>query len=80
VLATTEVALKTGKVYNTWQVIEFILLLYCTAKKSLASGMPYDERIDFRSPTAIKIQAGWQSGSEPSTEALEDPVYIGRAS
>ena len=34
-LATT--LLKLDEVYNTGQVIEFILLLYCTAKKSLAS-------------------------------------------
>jgi hypothetical protein len=36
---------ELDEVYNTGQVIEFILLLYCTAKKSLPSGMPDDERI-----------------------------------
>ena len=35
---------------------------------------------DFQVPTAIKNRAGRQSGSEPSTEALEDPICIGRAS
>jgi hypothetical protein len=43
--------------------------------------MPDDERIMiFQSPATIKIQARRQSGSEPSNEALEDPICIGRAS
>jgi hypothetical protein len=57
VLATTEVALKMDEVYNTGQVIEFILLLYCTAKKSLPSGMPDDGRIViFSRPQQSKIK------------------------